>query len=137
MSAVEHKHPGYCVNSRGELREIKRVDGDDDDDDGWECDTMLLTEENFSYALGAQGSTRRKLATAAGCILEYVGRVACMAGYKKERRRAREYLTWLIDQRRGPVAVPDARDRDDCTVMKARASSRDRARKRQTTTRGG
>ena len=31
MSVVEHKHPGYCVNSRGELREIERVKGDDDD----------------------------------------------------------------------------------------------------------
>ena len=102
MSAVEHKHPGYCVNSRGELREIERVKGDDDED-GWECETMLLTEENFSYALGAQGSTRLKLATAAGCVLEYVGRVACMAGYRKERKRAREYLGWLIEQRLLPL----------------------------------
>ena len=28
MSAVEHKHPGYCVNSRGELREIERLSRD-------------------------------------------------------------------------------------------------------------
>ena len=33
-------------------------------------DTMLLTEDNFSYALGAKGSTRRKLATAAGVVIE-------------------------------------------------------------------
>ena len=32
--------------------------------------TERLSEDNFSYALGAQGSTRRKLATASGCILE-------------------------------------------------------------------
>ena len=31
---------------------------------------------------GAPGSTRRKLAAAAGCIIEYVGRLACMAGYR-------------------------------------------------------
>ena len=155
MSAVEHKHPGYCVNSKGELREISRFKGDEDED-GWDTESMLLSEDNFScvaprflllvprllspgragerrdatpspsrpppnnntrasrrsrarrfvsrtprsarYALGAQGSTRRKLATASGCILEYVGRVAVMVGYKKERRRAREYLGWLIDQ---------------------------------------
>ena len=32
------------------------------------------------YALGSKGSTRRKLATAAGCIIEYVGRLACICG---------------------------------------------------------
>jgi hypothetical protein len=31
-------------------------------------------------------------AKAAGCIIEYVGKLACMAGYRKERIRAREYL---------------------------------------------
>jgi len=27
MSAVEHKHPGYCVSSKGDLREHERVQG--------------------------------------------------------------------------------------------------------------
>ena len=27
MSAVEHKHPGYCVSSKGELRDVERVAG--------------------------------------------------------------------------------------------------------------
>ena len=31
MSAVEHKHPGYCVSSKGELRDVDRVPGDDDE----------------------------------------------------------------------------------------------------------
>ena len=34
MSAVEHKHPGYCVSSKGELRDVDRVPGDEDEG-GW------------------------------------------------------------------------------------------------------
>ena len=30
MSAVEHKHPGYCVSSKGELRDVDRVPGYED-----------------------------------------------------------------------------------------------------------
>ena len=34
MSAVEHKHPGYCVSSKGELRDVDRVPGDEDEGGG-------------------------------------------------------------------------------------------------------
>lgn len=103
MSAVEHKHPGHFV--RGEtLLEGHRVVGDDGGED-WRTDTMLLTDENFSYALGAKGSTRRKLARASGCIIEYVGRLACFCGERKERRRGKDYMRWLIAQRTGSVSV--------------------------------
>jgi hypothetical protein len=40
-------------------------------------------------------------------VIEYVGRLACMAGYRKERIRAAEYLGWLIEQRNGEVRVED------------------------------
>ena len=79
MSSVEHKHAGYCVStSSGELRPIERALGDEDPP-GWGLDTVPLGEEDFSYALGAQGVTRRKLANASGRIIEYVGRLACFA----------------------------------------------------------
>lgn len=120
MSAVEHKHPGHFV--RGEsLLECTRAVGDDADED-WGTDTMLLSEEEFSYALGSKGSTRRKLATAAGCILEYVGKLACICGYRKERRRAKDYIKWLIMQRTGVVSV-DVLDREDVTVVEVPAGS--------------
>ena len=51
-----------------------------------------------SLALGARGSTRKKLA-AAGCILEYIGQVAVIAGRKRERRQGRDYLEWLLKQK--------------------------------------
>lgn len=72
----------------------------------WDVDMIPFTNDDFSYALGAQGSTRRKLAKASGCILEYVGMVACIAG-GHGRARARAI----------------ARER-----ARARASERERAR---------
>lgn len=42
--------------------------------------------------------------------------VAVLAGFKDERKRARNYLEWLLQQRRGPVSV-DTRGRDDVTVV--------------------
>jgi hypothetical protein len=110
MSALEHKKPGHCVDKE-ELLFTKRVTNDTDDE-GWAVDTKMLHDDDFSYALGAKGSTRRKLAKAAGCIIEYVGRLACMGGYRKERIRAQEYLQWLLDQRVGDVKVDDPKSRD-------------------------
>lgn len=115
MSAVEHKNPGHFVSSRGELRDPLNQPGDDWRD-GWGYDTMPLTTDEFSYALGRGGETRKKLARAADCIMEYVGMVAVMAGFKDERKRARDYLEWLLQQRKGPVSVETSR-RDDVTVV--------------------
>ena len=44
---------------------------------------------DFSYALGARGSTRRKLAAASGCIIEYVGRLAASRAIAKIEEGAR------------------------------------------------
>ena len=122
MSAVEHKHPGYCVSSKGELRDVDRVPGDEDEG-GWGIDTVPLTDDSFSYALGARGSTRRKLAAASGCIIEYVGRLACFAGYRQDRRRGKDYLRWLLEQRTGQSVVDNPKERDDCKVVKVPTSS--------------
>ena len=122
MSAVEHKHPGYCVSSKGELRDVDRVAGDDNEG-GWGIDTVPLTDDSFSYALGARGSTRRKLAGASGCIIEYVGRLACFAGYRQDRRRGKDYLRWLLEQRTGQSVVEDPKSRDDCTMVKVPSKS--------------
>ena len=122
MSAVEHKHPGYCVSSKGELRDVERVGGDENEG-GWAIESLLLTDDSFSYALGARGSTRRKLAAASGCIIEYVGRLACFAGYKKDRRRGKDYLRWLLEQRTGQSQVEAPEKREDCKVLKVPTSS--------------
>ncbi len=53
--------------------------------------------------LSIQGSTKDKIASAAGCILEFVGFTAIMSGSKVERQRAKDYLGWLLQQKGGKV----------------------------------
>ncbi|KAH8086730.1 hypothetical protein JL720_7173 [Aureococcus anophagefferens] len=120
MSAVEHKHPGYCVSSKGDLREHERVQGDTDVD-GWGCDTYMLTGDNFSYALGAKGSTRRKLAAASGCIIEYVGKLACFASPGAELSGAAPAGAPRAGTGQSVVDRPE--DRSDCSIVKVPGSS--------------
>merc|ERR1712217_134302 len=56
-------------------------------------------------------------ALAAGCILQYVGHVAFMAGTMTERKRCKEFITWLLAQRKGAVTIDDVNGRSDCTEM--------------------
>eukprot|EP00913_Durusdinium_trenchii_P034462 g32243.t1 len=93
MAAIEAKVPGHYTSGVG---------------DGWAVDTMPLTGDELSFALGKEGATRRKLASASGCILEYIGQVAYMAG---------DYITWLKQQRIGPVYI-DLTGRSDATEVK-------------------
>ncbi|CAE8643583.1 unnamed protein product, partial [Polarella glacialis] len=46
-----------------------------------------------------------------------VGHVAFMGGTLKERKRVKQFIDWLLAQRRGSVTVGDVSDRDDCTEM--------------------
>eukprot|EP00397_Hematodinium_sp_SG-2012_P009137 GEMP01009212.1.p1 GENE.GEMP01009212.1~~GEMP01009212.1.p1 ORF type:complete len:1002 (+),score=278.11 GEMP01009212.1:418-3423(+) len=107
MATVESKRPGFFTSSLKERRSTK---------EGFDYDVMLIDEEDYSYALGKSGTTRRKLARASQCIVEYIGRAAFMAGDKEERSLARDYLAWLLEQRVGSVKV-DYRSRSDVTVV--------------------
>jgi len=109
MAAIEMKQPGHFTGRDMNLPMS-------DPQDCFATDRMQIEEEDYSYALGKGGATRKKIARASGCIIEYIGRLAYLSGQKKERTRAREYLTWLFRQRVGPVEVDYAR-RDDVTVL--------------------
>lgn len=113
MSAVEQKMPGYysSYDPKRLCRNSNKVDDDD-----FSTETMLISEEDFSYALGREGATRKKLAKASGGILEYVGRMAYIAGTRLQRERARQYLMWLCAQRTSYVHV-DITGRSDCTAL--------------------
>ena len=133
MSAIEHKTPGFILDGDEPRKDPNR---NNDGDEDWGTDTRPLAKNDFSYALGKQGSTRKKLAWASGCIVQYVGHVAFQAGTKAERTRADEYLTWLIRQRTGLVHV-ETDGRDDVLVMNIPRSARARsasptARRRET-----
>merc|ERR1719197_1609512 len=108
MSAVETKRPGYFT------RDVKKHTSDKE---GFASDTYPMEESELSYALGKDGTTRRKLARASGCIMEYVGQVAFICGTYDERNRAKTYLKWLLKQRHGSVYVDDLKERDDVTIV--------------------
>jgi len=109
MAAIEMKQAGHFTNHHANLPMI-------DPQDGFATDWMPIAEDDYSYALGKGGSTRKKIARASGCIIEYIGRHAYLSGSRPERQRAREYLAWLFRQRVGPVEV-DYEKRDDVTVL--------------------
>lgn len=44
---------------------------------------------------------------------------AFIAGTLKERRRCREFVNWLLQQRRGSVTITDLTRRDDVTEVGA------------------
>merc|ERR1719502_2143085 len=107
MSTVDAKAPGqYTKGIREKFSKEK----------GFDTDRFIFKDDELSYALGKEGSTRKKLQAAAGCIIQYVGHVCFIAGTLKERKRAKEYIDWLLQQRRGVVTV-SASGRDDCTEM--------------------
>mmetsp|Transcript_68036 Transcript_68036/g.203747 ORF Transcript_68036/g.203747 Transcript_68036/m.203747 type:complete len:275 (-) Transcript_68036:22-846(-) len=108
MSAVETKRPGYFT------RDIRKVISEKE---GFASDTYPMDESELSYALGKDGTTRRKLARASGAIMEYVGQIAFICGSFEERTRARTYLKWLLKQRNGSVFVEDLRERTDVTIV--------------------
>ncbi|KAL8431759.1 hypothetical protein ACSSS7_005085 [Eimeria intestinalis] len=107
MSAVEQKMPGYFTDN---------ITEGSSSNEGFDTDYIAISEKDYSYALGQRGTTRKKLARASGAILEYVGRIAFVAGTLPERMRAKQYLQWLCMQRTSFVHV-DTVGRDDCEVV--------------------
>jgi hypothetical protein len=79
------------------------------------------------YALGSRGATKRKLAAAAGCIVEFIGMTAYFCGYPVDRERGMSYTKWLLTQRgskQGKVLSPEVEEmmigldrRDDVVVV--------------------
>jgi len=108
MSGVETKSPGFFT--RG-------VRDKTSDSKGFAVDRMVFRDEEVSYALGKDGATRKKLELASGSILQYVGHIAFIAGVRRERRRCREFVQWLLQQRRCSVTISDVSRRDDVTEV--------------------
>merc|ERR1719433_1433127 len=108
MSGVETKTPGYFTKGIREKTSNEK---------GFDTDRMIFKDDELSYSLGKQGTTRKKLEKAAGAILQFVGHIAFIAGTLKERRRCKEFISWLLQQMRGSVTIPDVSQRDDATEM--------------------
>lgn len=113
-SSIEYKVPGEFLGGDGRPREpFTKYDGINGD---FGIDTIVFKDDEYSYCLGKNGQTRKKLGKAAGCILEYIGNTAFIAGPEDRRNHCMDYLRWLIQQRVGKVEInPDGRT--DCTVI--------------------
>lgn len=108
MSAVELKSEGFYSRH---LQDYKS------EAEGFDTDRVAIDHEDFSYAFGKSGCTRKKIARASGALVEYVGLVGHFSGTLLQRRRAKEYLTWILWQRVGRVFSVEHLDRDDITVI--------------------
>lgn len=108
MAAIENKTPGYYTKNSTEVTSPNEE---------FDTDTTLIPNDDYSYALGKNGNTRKKLARASSCIVEYIGRMAYLSGTKKEREHAKEYLAWLLHQRVGEYTHVNHKGRDDVTMI--------------------
>ena len=61
MAAVETKVPEYFT---------AKMEPDEEGDADWGTKTLVLKQDELSYALGKKGMTRKKLAKSSGCIVE-------------------------------------------------------------------
>ncbi|CAK0835864.1 unnamed protein product [Prorocentrum cordatum] len=108
MSGIENKNPGHFTRGIREKTSDRR---------GFDTDRFVFKDDELSYSLGKQGSTRKKLERASGAILEYVGHVAFVAGDMKQRKRCKEFINWLLAQRKGSVCIRDVSEREDATEI--------------------
>merc|ERR1719277_2022977 len=108
MNEIERKSPGTFTRGLREKRTDTR---------GFDTDRMAIKEDELSYVIGKEAATQKKLEKAAGAILQFVGNFAFIAGTLKERRRCAEFISWLLQQMRGAVTIPDVSRRDDCTEL--------------------
>mmetsp|Transcript_48860 Transcript_48860/g.157821 ORF Transcript_48860/g.157821 Transcript_48860/m.157821 type:complete len:776 (-) Transcript_48860:116-2443(-) len=87
LCAIEFKAKGFVTDHMTELYS---------EADGCAEERRIMNEVEISYALGIKGATRKKLASASGAILNFVGTVCCIAGTGEERQRCKDYLGWLL-----------------------------------------
>merc|ERR1719412_2649109 len=76
MNGIEKKAPGTFTRNVREKTTDSR---------GFDTDRMVLKDEELSYAIGKEAATQKKLEKAAGCILQFIGNIAFIAGTMKQR----------------------------------------------------
>ena len=89
-------------------------------------DTMTMAGEDAAFLLGAGGSTKRKVARAAGARLELDDdadgkHVLTVSGPDASRARAMDYVRWVLKQRLGAIEVSGASARDDLSIVRVPA----------------
>ena len=85
-----------------------------------------MAGEDAAFLLGAGGSTKRKVARAAGARLELDDdadgkHVLTVSGSDACRARAMDYVRWVLKQRLGAIEVSGASARDDLSIVRVPA----------------
>mmetsp|Transcript_60734 Transcript_60734/g.153565 ORF Transcript_60734/g.153565 Transcript_60734/m.153565 type:complete len:698 (+) Transcript_60734:115-2208(+) len=115
MNAIESELPGFFSDGvRVDDELYEDFDGGSED---WGTSTMQIKESVVPYAWGKNGSTRKKLMRASGCIMQLLGNIVIMSGTAQERSRAQEYVTMLLETLEGPVYVDSPEARADVTIV--------------------
>ena len=87
---------------------------------------MTVTGADAAFLLGTGGSTKRKVARAAGARLDLDsaadgGHVLTVSGSVAARCRAMDYARWVLKQRHGAIEVEGVSNRDDLSVVRVPA----------------
>merc|ERR1719350_954590 len=85
MHVVEQKVPEYYTYASKESGETYEQEQDKVGD--WGTSIAELKGDELSYAVGKKGMTRKKIAWASGCIVQYVNGVVFFSGTEAERGR--------------------------------------------------
>lgn len=115
LNAAEYMVNGYFEELKDEVIARNRGEGPCGT---WGTDHVLYDDSKVSYALGKQGSTRKKIEVASGAIVQYVGKLGLYSGTAVQRKRATDYMKFLFGQLEGPIYIDGWEDRDDCRVCK-------------------
>ena len=80
---------------------------------------MDIGDVDAAFILGKGGTTKKKIARAcqAKIDLHEKDRKVYMSGSAIQRQRAREYLGFVMQQRKGPVEIDLETPRDDMTMI--------------------
>ncbi|CAE8585887.1 unnamed protein product [Polarella glacialis] len=95
MSSIATKLPGHFLNREIHWQVPEGLD--------WDVDLVELSPSFKAMCIGQGGSMRRKLCTACGCCIDYVGATAFILGSQQSRGLAVALLEVLRNAERGFV----------------------------------
>ena len=92
-----------------------RIDENARGEDTVECDA-----EDAAFILGKGGTTKQKISRVSGADIELdeKANLITVMGTAKQRRTAKDYIQFVIQQRRGNVEINLDSGRDDMTVVR-------------------
>lgn len=129
MSSVEKKCPRFFTTGSGAITRAASLEPTPDEqkihgrDDGFGIYTWTMQQMEMSWILGPHGNVRKKLAAAAGCIIEYLEKTAVFCGTLEERERGIQYVQWTLELRNGSKARVTTAGRNDVDELSLPDSS--------------